>query len=138
MKNFVVYLASGQIVRSGICQEETFDFQAGAGEFVLEAEYSGNQYVENGQLVLMPQQPSIDYVFDYVSKEWVLDLNAATARAYALRDQQLQNGPDRINPMWWSAMSAAQQQAWTDYRQSLLDITDQPGFPADIKWPAKP
>jgi hypothetical protein len=28
--------------------------------------------------------------------------------------------------------------AWATYRQALRDITDQPGFPDDIIWPAKP
>jgi len=27
---------------------------------------------------------------------------------------------------------------WASYRQSLRDITDQPGFPWDVQWPVKP
>lgn len=27
---------------------------------------------------------------------------------------------------------------WATYRQSLRDITDQPGFPWDVQWPVKP
>lgn len=29
-------------------------------------------------------------------------------------------------------------QEWATYRQSLRDITEQPGFPDNITWPAKP
>lgn len=29
-------------------------------------------------------------------------------------------------------------QAWRDYRQQLRDITDQSGYPHDIKWPEEP
>lgn len=50
---------------------------------------------------------------------------------------------DKISPMRWNSMSDTEKQAWTDYRQALLDITDQPGFPWDgdvdkAPWPVKP
>ena len=31
-----------------------------------------------------------------------------------------------------------QQAAWAAYRQALCDLTDQPGFPHDVQWPARP
>lgn len=50
---------------------------------------------------------------------------------------------DMMNPMRWNAMTEEQRQAWTDYRQALLDITDKPGFPWNGKveyapWPKIP
>ena len=50
---------------------------------------------------------------------------------------------DKISPMRWLAMTDEQRQAWTDYRQALLDIPQQPGFPwggdpARAPWPVKP
>lgn len=40
----------------------------------------------------------------------------------------------------WTALADAPldesaRAAWTSYRQSLRDITSQPGFPVDIEWP---
>lgn len=39
MKHFVVYNAAGEILRTGICQDETFEAQAvGPDEFVIESQ----------------------------------------------------------------------------------------------------
>jgi hypothetical protein len=35
-------------------------------------------------------------------------------------------------------MTQEQQQAWIDYRQALLDVPEQPGFPINVVWPSKP
>lgn len=35
-------------------------------------------------------------------------------------------------------LSADQVTAWTDYRQALRDVTDQPGFPWEVEWPVAP
>lgn len=138
MKNFVVYLSDGSVVRSGLCQDETFEMQNNEGEYLLEALYTGNQYVVDGQLVDMPPQPSEDYVFDYQNKSWVFDTFSASQKAYARRNQLLNDGPDRISPMWWSSMTLEQQQAWSQYRQDLLDVPNQSGFPVGIVWPVLP
>ena len=50
---------------------------------------------------------------------------------------------DKISPMRWNAMSEAQRADWTAYRQALLDIPQQEGFPwgGDLKkvpWPVQP
>lgn len=50
---------------------------------------------------------------------------------------------DKISPMRWNAMSEAQRADWTAYRQALLDIPQQPGFPwggdpGKAPWPIKP
>lgn len=42
------------------------------------------------------------------------------------------------NPLRWESMSAEKQQEWRDYRQALLDIPQQPGFPLDIVIPKRP
>lgn len=138
MKHFVIYQTDGRVLRYGTCMDETFNMQAQGGESIIEAEFTGNQYVENGALVNMPEQPSDDYVFDYETKAWMLDLQIAAAKVYAKRDQLLRDGPDRISPMWWASMTAAQQQEWTDYRQALLDVPQQPGFPTDVVYPVAP
>lgn len=42
------------------------------------------------------------------------------------------------NPLRWSSMTKQEQGRWAKYRQELLDITNEEGFPHDIKWPTKP
>jgi uncharacterized protein RhaS with RHS repeats len=42
------------------------------------------------------------------------------------------------NPLRWAGYSAEQQAIIAKYRQDLLDITDQKGFPANIVWPQSP
>lgn len=42
------------------------------------------------------------------------------------------------NPLRWGSLSDEQQLAYTVYRQNLLDITEQEGFPHDVVWPTKP
>lgn len=138
MKHFVVHAPDGRVIRFGYCADDTLELQAGAGETVIEAEFDQDQYVANGALVRMPPRPSPDHIFDYSQKLWVVDLALATSKAMARRNELLRNGPDRISPLWWNAMSPQEQQGWTAYRQSLLDIPDQSGFPLEIVWPAPP
>ena len=64
----------------------------------------------------------------------------AAKKARKQRDAILSAEVDPIvsNPLRWAALTAEQQQAWADYRQALLDIPQQAGFPHDIIWPTKP
>ena len=45
---------------------------------------------------------------------------------------------DRYTPVRWSSLTTEQQQQVLDYRQALLDITQQDGFPDNIIWPEVP
>lgn len=45
---------------------------------------------------------------------------------------------DSMNPVRWATMSTEQQQQWLDYRQLLLNVPQQAGFPDEIIWPQKP
>lgn len=50
---------------------------------------------------------------------------------------------DKMSPMRWNSLTDEQKQAWADYRQALLDIPQQEGFPWDgdpekVPWPVKP
>lgn len=45
---------------------------------------------------------------------------------------------DSINAVRWSAMSAPKQAEFIEYRQALLDVPQQEGFPENIIWPVKP
>ena len=54
------------------------------------------------------------------------------------RDSLLQAVVDAMNPMRWELLSDDEKQAWRDYRQALLDVPQQPGFPHEIAWPVAP
>jgi len=42
------------------------------------------------------------------------------------------------NALRWASLDAATQANWATYRQALLDVPQQSGFPHDITWPTKP
>ena len=42
------------------------------------------------------------------------------------------------NALRWSALDDKVQAAWAAYRQDLLDIPQQSGFPINVNWPVKP
>ena len=65
-----------------------------------------------------------------------LDAEAAAA-VRGRRDSILVTEVDPIvsNPLRWGSLTDQQQLAYTVYRQSLLDITDQEGFPHNVVWP---
>ena len=68
-----------------------------------------------------------------------LDAEAAAAIRQE-RDMRLTTSVDPIagNALRWADLTIDQQQAWADYRQALLDIPQQPGFPHEVRWPTKP
>lgn len=137
---YTVYKSdSGEIVITGTAQQEedVAALLSTGQEYLLE--YSAqNQYVSNGSIVSMPPKPSDDHRFDYATKTWVIDTQAAATRALAKRNQLLADGPDRVNPLWWAAMSLSEKAEVAEYRQALLDITQQPGYPMEITWPDLP
>jgi uncharacterized protein YqfB (UPF0267 family) len=45
---------------------------------------------------------------------------------------------DSINPMRWETLTEEQRQAYREYRQALLDVPEQTGFPWNVEWPQQP
>lgn len=54
------------------------------------------------------------------------------------RDWLLRTEVDSYNPIRWETLMPEQQDAMRGYRQALLDITTQPGFPWNVTWPVAP
>lgn len=54
------------------------------------------------------------------------------------RNKYLMLYVDSINAVRWNTMEAEQQLQLINYRQALLDIPQQLGFPTEIVWPEKP
>ena len=68
-----------------------------------------------------------------------LDAQAAAA-VRGQRDMLLEIEVDPIvsNPLRWADLTTEQQNAWSQYRTDLLNITGQDGFPHNVTWPTKP
>lgn len=60
------------------------------------------------------------------------------AQAAAKRNRLLAESDWTQLPDARAAMGAEKAEEWDAYRQALRDITDQPGYPAEIEWPVKP
>lgn len=54
------------------------------------------------------------------------------------RGQLLGKYVDAVNQVRWNLLTPEQQAYLTQYRQELLDVTDQAGFPFDVIWPEEP
>ena len=57
-----------------------------------------------------------------------------------IRDKMLVEEVDPIvsNALRWNDMTDAKRTEWTNYRQALLDVPAQYGYPDSITWPTKP
>ena len=56
------------------------------------------------------------------------------------RDNKLALEVDPIvtNPLRWADLTTEKQNEWTQYRNDLLNVPQQAGFPNTINWPTKP
>lgn len=88
----------------------------------------------------VPLQPS--HLHKMVEGEWISptqeEIDEDTSNNVRLiRDHRLVTEVDPIvsNPLRWQSMTSEEQQKWSDYRQALLDVPQQDGFPHDVQWP---
>jgi len=96
--------------------------------------------LSTNQAVTRPKDPSNPYTkyqFDWTAKSWTVDLLATENLIRTLRDNLLLT-VDRVNPVWYAELTAEQQQQLQHYRQALLDVPQQTGFPESVTWPEKP
>jgi hypothetical protein len=91
----------------------------------------------------VPIIPGRGYQFDGEewippTQEWLDDESAKEVRS--MRDYKLLTEVDPIvtNPLRWSELSSEKQQEWANYRRSLLDLSEQEGWPHNIDWPTPP
>jgi len=122
--NFTIYNpATGEILYNFTCNDQaTADANLTNCNFV-EGNYSAElYYIENNQPIAKTRQ---------------LDINILTQSVRKNRNQQL-DIIDRINPVWYASLTSEQQTDLVVYRQQLLDVPQQAGFPTEIEWPSKP
>lgn len=54
------------------------------------------------------------------------------------RDLLLHSSIDTVNAIRYNSMKEKDKKAWAEYRQALLDVPQQEGFPDNIIWPTPP
>lgn len=107
----------------------------------IEGQINSNLYYINDGLPveksINPSTPELIYDYDYNSKQWQLIIDNRHDMSRQQRNNLL-SAIDRINPVWYTSLTTDQQTELSAYRQALLDVPQQFGFPTDISWPAKP
>lgn len=138
MKSFTVYKANGEIIQSGICSDNDFNLQGNdIGAFVIECLSNPlTDYVENGVIVKKPQKPIGSFVFDYLTKTWIANVEDQKNQIKVKRDSLLLQSDWTQLPN--SPLTSEKQSQWANYRQQLRDITLQSGYPYNVIWPVKP
>ena len=115
-------------------------------DYVIKTDEKGN-----GGYNVVPKEvdPHNAYTLEEVrtyllgNPEMLIDLEGIeteriTREARAHRDYLLKETVDSVNPMRWEALTELQKDAWRAYRQALLDVPQQEGFPNNITWPEAP
>jgi hypothetical protein len=90
--------------------------------------------------VLLAAMASAGDVAAYVPPTQAELDEAAAQTIRAERDMKLSTEVDPIagNALRWAALDDAAQASWAAYRQALLDVPQQAGFPHDVTWPTRP
>lgn len=83
------------------------------------------------------------YYENYVMTEMTEEEKNANyeAKAFEVRESRnamLRETVDRMNPIRWESMTTEEKNSWVVYRQALLDIPNQDGFPYTVEWPTTP
>jgi hypothetical protein len=97
-------------------------------------------YIDQGQPCAKAPQPSHEYIqyqFDWTTKSWLVNQDYSIVVCKQQRNNLL-SAVDCVNPIRYAGLTAEQQQELIAYRQALLDVPQQTGFPTAVSWPAKP
>lgn len=95
--------------------------------------------VVNKVAVALPAKPIGDYTFDYTSKTWLPTPVPLPTEPEVRRERDFRlKAVDNVSPVRWASLTTEQQQELQTYRQALLDVPSQSGFPTAVEWPIKP
>ena len=126
MNQYSIYdIDTGVIIGHVITSTQTRDQLNQIYSGIVEGLYDIGQYrIENDQVVLIVPD----------------NANLIQQQHQSIRTErdQLLFQVDRVNPVWYAALTDQQQTELQTYRQALLDVPQQAGFPTEIDWPAKP
>lgn len=137
MKSTVFNKVTGQILRMVNVPVGMASVQlTGSNEDWIEGDYPDDQfYIEGFTPVAIPEQPSHNHVFNYITKQWE-DPRTAETEWPLVRARR----NDLLTACDWTQLPdvpLATKEAWAAYRQALRDITEQPD-PFNIVWPTPP
>lgn len=113
------------------------------GQDWIEGNWPGNRYqVLDAQVCEIPALPadhdlSLHWSWNHRQQQWQPNLQRAVDDLRRRRSLDLDR-LDRVNAIWWSTLSPDQQAELVAYRQALLDVPQQPGFPEQVEWPQPP
>lgn len=126
--------ATGEIIMSGTtCSTEGMESDD-IGIITDTSADVHNQYVLDGVVMDKPPQPSNLHRFDYTTKSWQIDIEAARNSLRAKRDYLLAASD-------WTQLPDVPSETkdkWALYRQALRDVPAQEGAPIAVVWPIKP
>lgn len=129
---YFIHDATGRIVRTGACYLAP---PLQNGTMLVHGSASSNDYYDLSAKKVrpLPPRPSEHHEFDYVAKQWRLNIERAWASVRADRDRRL------LASDWTQLpdVPLATKERWATFRQALRDITSQPD-PLNISWPSPP
>jgi len=148
MKHYIIYnTISGEIIQ--LCSVvDLADISHLLVEGISQLELAepiidtSKYYVQAGQLVIMPDQPSPYYKFDYQTKTWQ-DVRTEAQKFQQASREILNQRKQLLDSTDWIVIKAMDTgtpipTAWQTYRQELRDVTNQTGYPYQVTWPTKP
>ena len=146
--NFIIYISTGVIIRTGICPDSMLLIQAQEGETVIEgvANYF-TQYIADGVVTdyteaELAAKSSIHYGYKWQMPERTLvqDLTTEQINIYLAERARLKRDTLLSACDWTQTIDQpeSRQLLWQPYRQELRDIALQTGFPTIINWPTLP
>lgn len=140
--NYTVYdSTTGEIQHVFTSQDPELVAQNLQGLTYIAGDYnSKDYYIVDQQPVAKPDVPEVAghvYKFDYAQRAWQLDIAKTQTASRQMRNNLL-GLVDRINPIWYASLTSQQQSELAQYRQCLLDVPQQPGWPESVTWPRQP
>jgi hypothetical protein len=84
-----------------------------------------------------PSNGQSNYKFNFSTKQWVYDSETSATLVRQSRNFALEE-IDKVSVVWYNTLTDQQKTELNNYRQDLLAIPQQTGFPESVTWPAKP
>jgi hypothetical protein len=139
MKEYTVVDKNGKILRSGLCQDETFEAQAlDQEDKVYEGQYSPFIfYFKNNQFHQIPDQPSKLHVWDENDCVWKATKSYSLDQIRIIRNAKLRGSDWTDTYSAEKRLSEQEFNAWQVYRQALRDITINIDL-NNVIWPTPP
>lgn len=103
MKHYIMYeTATGKILQSGAMEQElAATLDSSRAWLWLDGPLSTfDVYVSDGQLVPMGLKPSEEHLFDYTTKQWVLDTELVSTAYKKYRQRSYPAVGDQLDSLW--------------------------------------